>query len=44
MEQQEQEQTETVQQVGNIRARKEETAEALLSMAEAGVTREQGVL
>lgn len=42
-EQQEQEQTEAVQQADDIRAREEEIAEALLSMAEAGLTREQGV-
>ena len=42
-EQQEQEQKEAVQQADDIRAREEEIAEALLSMAEAGLTREQGV-
>ena len=43
IEQQEQDTTEAVQQADDIRAREKETAEALLSMAEAGVTREQGV-
>ena len=43
IEQQEQEQTEGVQQADDIRAREEETAEALLSIAEVGLTREQGV-
>ena len=43
IEQHEQEQTEAVQQADNMRAREEEAAEALLSMTEAGVTREQGV-
>ena len=42
IEQQEQEQTEAVQQADDIRAREEEIAEALLSMVEAGLTREQG--
>ena len=41
VEQQEQEQTEEVQQADDIRAREEEAAEALLSMTEVGVTREQ---
>ena len=42
-EQQEQEQTEAVQQADDIRTREEEIAEVFLSLAEVGVTREQGV-